>query len=168
MTVTRDDVARAAVQLEKDGQAFYLDAAKKAQSELTRKMFTSLADDEVDHIAWIQKMVPGVDTSTEANRHLYARLSHIFADVPEGKLRQIAASGDDVAAIHTAMGVEKKAVDAYAKWEAEAEEPDVKNLCNVLVGVERFHIQVLTNTLEYLERPADWFMQEEQWNFEGA
>ena len=156
------------MQLERDGRVFYLDAAEKAQSELTRKMFASLADDELKHIEWIEKMLPDIDTAGEANRNLYQRLSHIFADVPEAKLRQIATSEDDIGAINTAIGIEKKAVAAYEKWQADADGDDVKKLCNVLAGVERFHVQVLTNTLEYFEHTPDWFMQEEGWNFEGG
>ena len=168
MPETRDDVARTAVQLERDGRIFYLDAAEKAQSELTRKMFGSLADDELKHIEWIEKMLPDVDTAGDANRNLYGRLRHIFADVPEAKLRKIATSESDVEAINVAIEIEKRAVAAYEKWQAEADGEDVKKLCNLLVGVERFHVQVLTNTLEYFEHTPDWFMQEEGWNFEGG
>jgi len=168
MSETRDEVARAAVQLERDGRIFYLDAAEKAQSNLTRKMFASLADDELDHIKWLEKTLPDVDTAATANRDLYQRLSHIFADVPEAKLRKIATSENDVEAINTAIEIEKQAVAAYEKWQAEAENIDVKKLCNLLSGIERFHVQVLMNTLEYFEHTSDWFMQEEQWNFEGG
>jgi len=168
MTVTRDDVAKAAIQLERDGRGFYLEVAEKTRSNLTKKMFLSLADDELDHIQWIEKMIPGAGAASEANRRLYDRLRPIFADVPEAKMRKIAQSDDDVEAINMAIGMEKQSVDAYEKWESEAAEEDVKTTCNVLAGVERFHIQVLSNTLEYLEHTPDWFMQEEQWNFEGA
>jgi len=168
MSITRDDVARAAVQLERDGRAFYLEVAAKAENDLTQKMFASLADDELDHIAWIEEMLPGVDTASAANRRLYQRLGHIFADVSEAKLRKVAASNSDVEAINMAIGIENESVAAYEKWQDEAEEQDVKKLCNVLAGIERFHVQVLSNTLEYFEHTPDWFMQEEQWNFEGA
>ena len=168
MSEKRDDVARAAVQLERDGRIFYLDAAEKAQSNLTRKMFASLADDELKHIEWIEKMLPDVDTAATANRNLYQRLRHIFADVPEAKLRKVATLENDVEAINAAIVIEKQAVAAYEKWQAEADGEDVKKLCNLLSGVERFHVQVLTNTLEYFEHTPDWFMQEEQWNFEGG
>ena len=57
---------------------------------------------------------------------------------------------------------------AYAKWAEETDDEDVRALCTALVGVEEFHRQVLENTLQYFEQTADWFMQEEQWNFEGA
>jgi len=168
MAVTRDDVARAAVQLERDGRVFYLDVATRAESGLARRMFEALADDELDHIAWIEKAVPGVDTAAVANRRLYERLRHIFADVPEARLRKIAAAKGDAKAIDTALNTERESVDAYEQWAAEAEDEDVRRLCRVLAGIERFHIQVLNNTLEYLDHTSDWFMQEEQWNFEGA
>ena len=167
-TVGRDEVAKAAIQLERDGRGFYLEVAEKTLNHLTKQMFLSLAEDELDHIHWIETMIPAIDTAAEANRRLYDRLRPIFADVPEAKMRKTAESDDDIEAINLALGMEKQSVDAYEKWESEAAEEDVKSTCNVLAGVERFHIQVLSNTVEYLEHTPDWFMREEQWNFEGA
>lgn len=168
MGTTRKEVARAAIQLETDGREMYLDMAKKSPNPETRKMFESLALDEADHIQWIKDVEPGVDVAETANRRLYARLRHIFADVPEASLRKIAASQGDVDAINFAIGIENKSIDAYEKWANEAENEEIRALCSVLVDVEHFHRQVLSNTLEYLEHSPDWFMQEEQWNFEGA
>lgn len=168
MPVSKNDVARAAVQLEKDGRTFYLEVAEQTKDDLARKMFAALADDELDHIAWIEKAVPGVDSAESANRSLYARLKHIFADVPEEQRRTVATAENDVNAIHVALGMEKQSVDAYQAWADEAEDQAVRDLCRVLADIERFHIQVLNNTLEYFEHTPDWFMQEEQWNFEGA
>ncbi len=168
MAVTREDVASAAVQLERDGRRFYLDAAGRTRDELTRKMFKSLADDELDHIEWIRNMVPGVQSAGAANRQLYDRLRHIFADVPEAGVRKAAHFQDDVKAIHLAIDMENKSIDAYQTWAGDAEEKDVKSTCQMLVEIEEFHRLVLTNTLEYFEHTPDWFMQEEHWNFEGA
>ncbi|MFW6158786.1 MAG: ferritin-like domain-containing protein [Planctomycetota bacterium] len=168
MTVSREEVARAAIKLEDDGRAFYLDVADKASTELVAKMFRSLADDELDHKRWIEEHVPGVDSSAEANKRLYERLRHIFADVPEQTLRTLAGSESDVHAIHAGRDVEKKSIDAYETWADEADDEEIENLCRLLAGIERFHLQVLDNTLEYFERTPDWFMREEQWNFEGG
>jgi len=168
MAVTPEEVARAATQLERDGRMFYLDVAEKTENELARRMFESLADDELDHIAWIEELLPGVDTAATANRRLYERLRPIFADVPEAAVRRLGRSDDDVQAINAALDMEKKSVDAYETWANDAAEDNVRILCQTLAGIERFHIQVLSNTLEYFEHTPDWFMQEEQWNFEGA
>jgi len=167
MAVTREQVAQAALQLERDGRMFYLDVAEKATDESVRKMFESLADDELDHAEWIRKMEPGADAAT-ASRDLYGRLRHIFADVPEQRLRKLAQSESDVNAINAALDVEKASVEAYEQWADDTEDDAVENLCRTLAGIERFHILVLNNTLEYFERTPDWFMKEEQWNFEGG
>ncbi len=168
MSVTREEVARTAIKLEEDGKVFYLDIAGKASSELVARMFRSLADDELDHIKWIEDNVPGVDSATKANRDMYARLKHIFADVPDQTKAGLAMSESDVDAINAAREMEKKSINAYAKWAEDTDDGDTKDLCRVLADIERFHLQVLDNTLEYFERTADWFMKEEQWNFEGG
>lgn len=165
---TRKDVAAAAVQLEKDGREMYLQMAGRAANTETKKMFESLALDETDHIKWIQNTEPGVSAAEKANRRLYERLSHIFADVPEARLRKIAASEGDVEAINFAIDMENKSIAAYEKWAGDAADEDVRSLCRILVDIELFHRQVLENTLEYLEHSPDWFMEQEHWNFEGG
>jgi rubrerythrin len=168
MKLTKDEVVKAAAQLERDGYDFYLDAAKQAGNDLARQMFESLADDEIDHLRWIERAEPGVNTAEQANRALYARLRPIYAGVSEQKLKELALADSDIAVIEAAIEIERKAAAAYAEWAEACEDPEVAALCKTLVGVETFHQQVLSNTREYFEKTADWFMQEEQWNFEGA
>ena len=168
MPAKREDVARAAIQLERDGRMFYLDVAANTRTPLTRKMYESLADDELDHIEWIENMIPGIDAAATANRELYERLRPIFAAIPKDTVRKIADSKSDVDAINLAIDVENKSVAAYENWANDAADPEVRELCSILVGVETFHRLVLTNTLEYFENTPDWFMEQEHWNFEGA
>lgn len=168
MTVTREEVLGAAIQLERDGRKFYLEAADKASSDLARKMFESLAEDELHHIEWIEEVSPGANTSESANRELYGRLRLIFADAPEDVNLSVLISEDDLNAIGIAIGMEEKSLAAYEQWAEESDSEDVCSLCKALAGQERFHRQVLDNTRAYLDRTADWFMQEEQWNFEGG
>jgi rubrerythrin len=168
MGITKDEVVKAAAQLERDGRELYLDVAKKATNDLARTMFESLAHDELDHLHWVENLEPGVDTAEAANRELYDRLRPIFADVPEAKLRSFADSDDDVDAIGVAIGMEEKSIEAYDEWARECDDGPTRELCKTLVNIERFHRQVLNNTLEYFEHTPDWFMKEEQWNFEGG
>ena len=168
MAVTKEEVLRVAVQLEKDGRDFYLDASAKTGSDLARKMFQSLADDESNHIEWIERMAPGVETAEVANRQLYNKLRPIFANAPAGLKLAAEFSSDDIKALDIAIGMEVKSMAAYSKWAEEADSDDICNLCKVLVGQERFHKEMLENTKKYLDSTADWFMQEEGWNFEGA
>jgi rubrerythrin len=158
----------AAVQLERDGREFYLKAAAATSSPLAGKMFESLADDETKHIQWLYDLSPDVGDARAANEALFARLKGIFADVP-AEVRDRAASAESVIrAIDIAIGMEEKSVAAYAEWTDKGPTAAIGRLGAVLAGQERFHRQLLENTKEYLDRPCDWFMSEERWDFEGG
>ncbi len=163
-----EGVAGAAVQLEKDGRGFYLEAAAKTKSDLARKMFEGLAGDELNHIDWIENLSPGASSAQSANRELYDRLKPIFAGAPAGLRLSAELTDGDLEAIDIAIGMEEKSIAAYEKWAAEDDSEGVQALCKALAGQEHFHRQMLENTRQYLDKTADWFMQEEQWNFEGA
>ena len=161
-----EDAVSAAKRLEADGHKFYLDAAGKASNESTGKMFTALAGDEARHLEWLEKLAPGVGSAAEANRALYGSLTEVFGGASAAKAAQ-GAEGD-VEAIDFAIGIEDKSIAAYSEWAGKGENEEIRKLGGVLVGQERFHRQLLENAKEYLERPGDWFMQEERWNFEGG
>ncbi len=163
---TREEAVAAAKQLEVDGRRFYLEAAGGASTEPLKKMFASLADDESNHLEWLDKLAPGVKSARPANEALYGRLKDIFAATSGAKAAE--GSGSDIEAIDVAIGMEEKSVAAYSEWAEKGETEDIRKLGDVLVGQERFHRQLLENAKEYLQNPGDWFMQEERWNFEGG
>jgi len=158
-----EGAAAAAIKLEEDGRRFYLDSAAKAGSEPVKQIFESLAADETDHIDWIHARNPGVDSSTDANRALYAKLKTVFSDAPT-----VEKTDSDISAIDVAIGMEEKAAAVYAEWAAEEDSEEIRKLGAVLVGQERFHRQLLENMKEYMDSSGDWFLAEERWNFEGG
>ncbi|MFO7871986.1 MAG: ferritin family protein [Kiritimatiellia bacterium] len=168
MTSKRDEAVNAAIKLEDEGMSFYREAASQSKNGLSGRMFEALARDEERHKEWIQNLSSGGATASVANRELYQRLKTVFGDVPEGARLEALMSDDDNKAVEIAIGIEDRSIEAYDRWGREEEDEEVRKLCCALSGQERFHKQVLENTREYLDKTADWFMQEEQWNFEGA
>jgi rubrerythrin len=168
MSVSKQDVLDSAIQLEKDGREFFLETATKADNDIVRKVMESLAEDELRHIDWIEQHYPEAKSAEEANREFYKRLSGLFADVGEEEKEKVAASEDDLKALDHALAIEHKASNAYKEWAKDAEDDEVAELCRVLAGVEHFHAQLIENTMQYLKKPGDWFMQEERWIFEGG
>jgi rubrerythrin len=177
---SKEEAVAAAKQLEVDGRRFYLEAAGKASTEPLKKMFASLADDESNHLEWLDKLppgrsrpappgpdkMPGVESARAANKALYGKLKDVFAATAGAKAAE--GSGSDIEAIDVAIGMEDKSVEAYAEWVEKGDSEEIRGLGEVLVGQERFHRQLLENAKEYLQNPGDWFMQEEGWNFEGG
>ena len=168
MGMDRKHIIETAIQLERDGRKFYHDAAERASSEIARKMFESLAGDEVRHIEWIKSVSPGENTAGSVNRALYGRLSGIFKDASETVRKAAATCEDDINAMRLAIEMEERSAAAYATWAEESETADVRELCEMLADVERFHRELIENSIEYLERPGDWFMVEEGWHFDGG
>jgi len=162
----RDEGVAAAKQLEVDGRKFYLDAAERTSSDALEKMFRALAHDEVRHLEWIERLAPGVAAAADANRALCGKLKVVFGASSPAEVA--GKAGTDVEAIDFAVGIEDRSVDACTEWAKKGESEDIRRLGEVLVGQERFHRKLLENAKEYLERPGDWFMQEEGWNFEGG
>ncbi|MFQ6097120.1 MAG: ferritin family protein [Armatimonadota bacterium] len=167
MATSRQDVVQAALQLERDGRKFYLDAASKAANDVARSWFESFADDELRHIEWIQQLSAGEGTVNRAKKEMYSRLSGIFRDAPETARRAALESENDMEAIRLATAMEEKSVAAYVKWAEESEDQDLRDLCNVLADYERLHVDLLQNAAQYLSDPAEWFRQEERWIVEG-
>ncbi len=162
MAVTREEVVAQALQLERNGRAFYLEAAGKTGSEVVRQVLTGLADDETIHIQWIESEL-GVKDAEVPNRELYGKLRGVFADEPD----RAAVSDDDLGALDYALEIEKKASAVYAQWAAESDAAEGSSRCGVLAGVEKFHAELIESTIEYLKKPGDWFQQQERWFFEG-
>jgi rubrerythrin len=168
MAIGKEEVTKAAVQLERDGRQFYLDLAKKASNDMARRMFESLAADETRHIEWIERLSPGAKNAEAANRDIYGRLCHIFNEVPEDEKQKAVSLEGDINAIMLAVDMEEKSRLAYVKWAEESETAEVREFCSIMADAERFHRELLENTREYFEKPGDWFMQEERWIFDGG
>ena len=168
MALAKEEILATAKQLEVDGREFYLQTAGKTRNEVTKKMFESLADDELKHMEWIDGQSPGAITANKSNKALYDRLKTIFAEVPEEVKKAAEASSDDVEAIDIALEMEKKSRDAYAEWAKESEDEEIRELFSTLTGIEQFHYELLENTKDYFEKTSDWFMLEERWSFDGG
>jgi rubrerythrin len=169
MKQKKQDIVRAAIQLERDGRKFYRDVAANASSDLARQMFQSLADDELLHIEWIEKNIARPkETGRNAKKRTYDRLRGIFADVPNSVRQEAASSEDDIKAMNAAIKMEEKSRSAYLKWAEESAADDLRAVCAMLADQESFHRKLLENTIQYFQSTADWFMQEEGWHFDGG
>ena len=168
MATGKDEFLASARQLEIDGRTFYLKIAGKTKNELTRRMFQSLADDEIKHIEWIDKQSAGGYTSKKSNIELSQKLKTIFADVPEGVIKAIEATDDDIKAVDIALDMERKSRDTYAEWAKKSNDKEIQNLFKALTGIEQYHYDLLQNTKDYFEKTSDWFMMEEGWMFDGG
>ena len=161
-----DEIISVAIKLEEDGYKFYRKVASKSTSRAIQKTFDLLAEDELYHIDWLKAMDPNFKP-VEINQNLYAQVKEIFANSEDDTRQRMLESKNDIDAVKKAIAIEDKTAAAYAKWAKEADDENLKELCNKLVSVERFHTQLLENMITYLQESGERFQQEENWKFDG-
>ncbi len=165
--IKKEDIISSSIQLEIEGRKFYLEIAEKTTNPVMKSMFKSFAQDELAHIEWFKKLSPEVKSLSESKENFYKYLSSIFMEIPQNEKREASASQDDIKAINIAIEMERKSQVAYNKWAEAVKNEELKNLLLMISDIEKFHEQVLENSKEFLEKPGDWFMQQERWIFEG-
>ena len=156
-----------AIQLEKDGLAFYSTAADSTQSILGKKMFESLAADEVRHIAILENIAKliNVEISDETPKE---RLATLFTELGPQIQEELGANPSDTEVVEKALGLEKTAVEFYEGQADGSEDADHKLIFKRLADEERQHVEILQNTLQYLNDTGHWFLWNEQGMLDGG
>jgi rubrerythrin len=170
---TQKEALSMAIDMEKEGQSFYLKTAKKATDKMTRQVFEFLAGEELKHIEAIKTFydaeiagkksdfdkILGNHTPEIARRAIYNLFQGLEQKAPVDK--------PDLDAYDFARNFEKKGESFYREAAAKATDPDVKKLFEFLVEEERRHFQMIDDSMAFLENPEEWFHRQEKWHVEG-
>jgi len=167
MSRTTEELLNTSIQFERDGFDFYTRAGQTALSDLARGVFEALAQDEKRHIEILKAMSVGVATVETESQALAERLRPIFRAASESIREAAETAVDDSEALGLAIELEERSMGVYAEAAALAGEGEVRHMCEVLVGIEQGHRQLLENVVEYLEHPDSFFLREERWFVEG-
>lgn len=152
------EAIKMAIQLEKDGQRFYEEAAQKTENELGRKMFESLPKDEIGHLHTFQKMFNTI-TGTEGWREL-AKGSPNVGKVPvfEGREeKKPEVNQSDLDALRLGIESERKGIELYKKAAEEAKDPMAKKIFTKIREEEEYHYDLLQAQYDYLTGSGFWF-----------
>ena len=157
------------IKMEKDSINFYAHAASEVNNDLGRRMIESFVEDEKGHLKKLTAakengLFPEARWSEETA--VIMRLKNPFESAQDVR-EAIGSDPGDLEAISTAIRMEKEGERFYLNAARSCPE-DSKDLFKWLAREEREHAFVLGNMAEYLERPGDWFMRDEQWTFDGG
>jgi len=168
------DVLVRAMINEQDGYEFYLAAVERVGDPKGKRMFTSLAGDESEHLRILrneyERVGQGqafVDLKT-ARKTLPAQPQlKLFPEKSElaGMLRR--AKGD-IGALKVALEFELKGYQMYTEAGREAGDLNAAAVFSYLAQQENGHYELIQTSLTYLTDKGAWFFQElEKPMFEG-
>ncbi|WP_136809404.1 ferritin-like domain-containing protein [Desulfosediminicola flagellatus] len=144
-----------AMQMEKDGEAFYREIAEKTKNAGLKKIFSTLADEEVIHYNTFKKLYE--KTSAEAvESNILEKAKNIFTEIKDAGGINIAEETPQVDAYKKAMEAEKEAYTFYEKKAEEAKDPAEKKVLMTFAREEHRHYRLLENVIEFVNRPDEW------------
>src|SRR3989338_8450483 len=154
-----------ALKLEEAGREFYLNEAAKMHSEAAKRMFLSIADEELKHIERINKIFAGINNGKDIKESGWdkikierGRLGEIF----KSEIKESSKSSPDKAeqkSIKTAMENETRGYNFYDKTARETNDAGVRLFFETLMKEENAHFKILQDTYEYLFDTADWYVK---------
>jgi len=122
-----------AMEVERQGRAFYAEAAGRMQDAAGKAVFQTLAKDEVEHIRLLQAEHDQISKDSEWMELDEAKVCEpqsplkLFPDSRDAKL-VIPAKAKDVDALKLAMDFEERGYKAYKKAQKDTDDPNGKKV----------------------------------------
>ncbi len=149
-----------ALKMETDAVKFYKEAAEKVNHPVGKKMFLTIANDEMNHIKMIEEVLKGLDLTLREAYPIRA-LKTIFEEMKPYMMERIKTSSDELEAFKIAMEMEKEGIDFYKKIKEEVSTEKEKKLFERLIIEEQQHHKIFAETYNFLNDTGNWFMWKE-------
>lgn len=150
-----------AMQLERDGHAFYLAAAERTQSEAGRRMFLSLARDELHHLSILDGVYrswlgEGTWPAPEKLALEGPRRWPIFPP-PDKAAEAVPSRTGELDALRQGIAAEEASIALYRQGLEGATTPDAQEFYSYLVEQEEGHRTILQGEYDHLTNTGFWF-----------
>jgi rubrerythrin len=146
------DILRKAYQIEVDGYTFYSMTADKAEKPAVQELFGKLAQDEVQHQAFLRQVAHHFDANGVAAFNIVGRAPELklFAEkVFSDRFREQAeGAAFEMAAVSVGMTLEKNAVAYFSGAAKTATADEIRKFYQFLADWEQQHLDALQNLLE--------------------
>ncbi len=154
MGKSAEDILKTAILLERRGKAFYSTAARQTESEAARKIFTMMAEEEDEHIAFLSRQFAEYEKSGKfAVNDVEEPVddTEVVMILSEQMKKEISAAGFEAAAISAAIDFENRAIEVYQGRADEATDKNEKEMYQMLADWERTHHHLLHKLNEDLK-----------------
>jgi rubrerythrin len=159
-----------AVEMEKEGKAFYLKAAAGVADPFAKTVFEELAADEDRHIQKINEIYERMRQGDALKEWITCvTVPGSRRDVfGEGSSSRAKASGGDLDALRIGLEMEEKSTGYYQGLADKAQDRYEKRFYLALAQEERGHYLKIMDSIEYLSDPEGWHRVHERLMVDGG
>jgi len=154
------EAIKTAIQMEKDGFAFYQKAAAQTSSDMGRTVFESLAADERVHLDTFQKMFSGNIGSVEWDSLVQSNNKYTDRSIFPKDLQAVAGinpNSNELDALRIGMDSEKDAIEYYTEIVNKTPDRNVKKILNEIINQEKNHYLLLQQEFSHLSSTGLWY-----------
>lgn len=153
-----------ALYFEEEGYRLYTRLAGEAKNELSKKLFSSLAEQEKYHV----EVIKAFAAKTEVKKVAFDKLEMSIKKIYQGlKKETVGKDLSQINGIEEALRMEKEGYALYQKAALEAETKEDKKFFEYLMSMEDEHYAALANLYYYYTESDKWFAEDESktWNW---
>jgi rubrerythrin len=154
------ELIKTAIQMEKDGHEFYTKAAAQTSDDLGKKLFESIALDEMVHLRTFQKMFDDEMGEEEWTAVEKTAVKHKDIPVFPKDLKQVegaSPNSNEIDALNIAMKSEEGAIDYYQKIKEGLTEDKAKQVVEMIIDQEKNHFLLLSEELNHLNTTGFYY-----------
>lgn len=160
-----------AIKFEQEGYDYYKKIAGELEHPLAKRLFESLATQELEHIKRIERLYEAIEKNEGLDDINNIRLPGI-----EKEIKKVFEQLDDdkkkfpldhKEGYKLAMEMENKGYGLYKKYAEEATDPRIEAFFKGLMEEEIEHYDALVNVYRYLTDTVNWYSEVESkvWNW---
>lgn len=142
------------MQMELDGEAFYLEEAGRSEDGNISRILNYLAEEERSHYETLKSFRDGSPELPESS--LLADVKNVFQAMKEKSERFVSEKDNLTEVLRKGMQLEDRSIDFYREREKESEARGEKDIFALLVKQEQRHYALLSSLIEYYDRPSNW------------
>jgi rubrerythrin len=157
------DTYEYAMQMEKDGEAYYRELSSKSPHSGIKHILTMLADAEVIHYNIFRAMKNHEQVPPPESKRLVG-IKNIFARLKEEGPGDIERS--QVELYRKALDIEKRSRDFYLEKADESKDEIEKAIFLKVAHEEKKHYLIIENIIGFLNKPETWLENPEWYHLE--
>ena len=161
-----------ALNLEVKSAAMYLRLAAETANPLGKKLFYSLAEEEIQHAMKVDEIYSSVKGSGDFRLLATHRSLPPIKNVMKGfflksTTRDLEKGNENISGYKIAIKLENESCEVYQRFADNSPTDHEKRFFNSLLAQERAHLDAVANVYSYLTSTGDWLEEEESktWNW---
>jgi len=151
------------MKMEKDGEGYYRELAKKSATSGLSNIFTMLAKAEVAHYEIFRKMKEKEKVNVSHTKIL-SQVKNVFETMREEKEMEGAITETEL--YHKALEAEKRSREFYLSKAGEVKDTSQQEIFRTIADEEKKHYLILQEIVDFVSSPQTWLENPEWYHLE--